>query len=153
MRIIGKMHGWTGILFAWLRSLVALSYVWLVAILMNQHIIFFSIAPSLELFGCLLRIGLVFLPQILFILTTILLSLLILQRFKTRRSFLQLLWLCCVSVLWTERNPFNNKVKSIPKLMDKVKVSTYWWLKSQNVNFSFNHVLWLKQSFACLGLD
>ncbi|AES77487.1 hypothetical protein MTR_7g011160 [Medicago truncatula] len=47
----------------------------------------------------------------------------------------------------------SHKAKSILKLMDKVKVSTYWWLKAQNVNFPFGHLMWLKQPFACLGLD
>jgi len=45
--------------------------------------------------------------------------------FKSRRSFLQLIWLCTVWVLWNERNNmlFSNKAKSIMQLLDKVKLA------------------------------
>ena len=78
--VIGGLQRITWLDVALLHTIV--SYVWLFAILMNQQIVFFSIAPSLELFGSLLRIGLVFLPWILFILTTFLLSLLILHKIQ-----------------------------------------------------------------------
>lgn len=74
---------------------------------------------------------------------------------KPPRSILQLIWLCCVWVLWTERNNmfFNNKAKSIPQLPGKVKVSYFWWMKAKNVSFSFGHYMWWQQSFVCLGFS
>lgn len=50
---------------------------------------------------------------------------------KARRSFLQLLWLLCVWLVWNERNNmlFKNVQTPITKLSDKVKYHSYWWLK------------------------
>jgi hypothetical protein len=55
---------------------------------------------------------------------------------KARRSFLQLIWLLCAWVLWTERNNrlFNNTITHIPKLLDKVKYLSLGWLKAKNNN-------------------
>jgi hypothetical protein len=53
----------------------------------------------------------------------------------TIRSFMQLLWLLCVSVLWTERNnrQFNNTEISIHQLFEKVQIHSYWWMKAANI--------------------
>ncbi|XP_024636402.1 uncharacterized protein [Medicago truncatula] len=52
---------------------------------------------------------------------------------KAKRSFLQLIWLLCSWVLWSERNNrlFNKSVNLVPQLLDK-----RWW----------------SDPFACLGL-
>jgi len=73
--------------------------------------------------------------------------------FKPQRSFLKLIWLCCVWVLWNEKNNrlFNNKSKTIMQLLDKVKVSSLWWLKAHNASFPFGHQMWWKQPLVCLG--
>jgi len=44
----------------------------------------------------------------------------------SRRSFLHMTWLCCIWVLWNERNHqlFSNNVKSIMQLLEKVKITT-----------------------------
>ncbi|MCI14720.1 heat-shock protein, partial [Trifolium medium] len=51
---------------------------------------------------------------------------------RERRSFLQLIWLACVWIIWNERNNrlFRNTAKSLPQLLDKVKLHSYWWLKA-----------------------
>jgi hypothetical protein len=43
---------------------------------------------------------------------------------RARRSFMQLVWLCCISVMWTERNNrvFKAKETTIHQMFDKVKL-------------------------------
>jgi hypothetical protein len=47
---------------------------------------------------------------------------------RARRSFLQLICLLCVWVIWNERNQwlFKNSEQSISQLLDKVKLYSYW---------------------------
>ena len=56
---------------------------------------------------------------------------------RTHRSFMQLLWLLGVWILWNERNNklFNNVQTSMLDLLEKVKFSCLWWLKANNITF------------------
>ncbi|GAU33103.1 hypothetical protein TSUD_259540 [Trifolium subterraneum] len=74
---------------------------------------------------------------------------------RNRRSFLQLVWLCCTSVLWHERNNrvFKAAGTTIQQMLHKVKVCTYWWLKAHNANLSINIHLWWSSPLVCLGID
>jgi len=56
---------------------------------------------------------------------------------KARRSFLQLLWLICVWLVWNERNNslFNNIETPIDQLIEKVKYHYLWWLKANKTIF------------------
>jgi len=58
---------------------------------------------------------------------------------KARRSFLQLIWLLIVWVLWNKRNNrlFNMKESSMIQLLDKVKYYSLWWLKANKTIFVF----------------
>jgi len=58
---------------------------------------------------------------------------------RTRTSFMQLLWLLGVWVIWNERNHklFNNGQNSMLDLVEKVKCNSLWWLKANNVTFCF----------------
>jgi hypothetical protein len=60
---------------------------------------------------------------------------------RARRSFLQLIWLLCVWVICNERNQqlFRNSEKSLLHLLDNVKLYSYWWLKTTNVNLVSNY--------------
>jgi hypothetical protein len=73
---------------------------------------------------------------------------------KSRRSFLQLVWLLTVWVLWNERNNrlFKQKENFIVQLLDKVKYHSMWWLKAKNVVFMFGDYLWLSNLLSCLGI-
>ena len=53
---------------------------------------------------------------------------------KLRRSFLLLVWLLTVWVLWNKRNNrlFKQKDCSIGQLLDKLKSHSLWWLKANN---------------------
>jgi len=54
---------------------------------------------------------------------------------KVVQSFLQLIWLLCVWVLWTERNNrvFNNSISHLPRLLDNVKYLSLGWLKLEKL--------------------
>jgi hypothetical protein len=43
---------------------------------------------------------------------------------RAHRSFMQLVWLCCISVMWTERNNrvFKATETTIHQMFDKVKL-------------------------------
>lgn len=72
----------------------------------------------------------------------------------TRRSFMQLLWLLCVWVLWSERNNrlFKNKVTNIHQLVEKVKMHSYRWMKAANAVYVLGVHGWLACPFDCLGI-
>jgi len=74
---------------------------------------------------------------------------------KTRRLFLQLLWLLCVWLIWGERNNriFNNVETPIIQLLDKVKFHSLWWLKAGNITFVYGSQSWWSDPMRCLGLD
>jgi len=73
---------------------------------------------------------------------------------KATRSFLQLIWLLCVWVLWNERNNmlFNNVVTPMSKLSDKVKYMSLAWMKAKNITFRFDTDTWCSSPFQCLGI-
>lgn len=72
----------------------------------------------------------------------------------SRRSFMQLLWLLCVWVVWNTRNnrQFNNTDISIHQMLEKVKINSYWWMKAANVVFVFGVHNWLSCPLLCLGI-
>jgi hypothetical protein len=74
---------------------------------------------------------------------------------KARRSFLQLLWLLCIWLVWNERNNrlFNNSEKSIEHLLDKVKFHSLWWLKANKTTFVYGSQNWWSNPLLCLGID
>jgi len=63
---------------------------------------------------------------------------------KAKCSFMQLVWLPCSWVMWTERNNrlFNNSVTTIPRLLDKVKLLSLGWLKAKKVVFVYGTQRW-----------
>jgi len=56
---------------------------------------------------------------------------------RKRKSFLQLVWLLCVWMVWNARNNriYNNIHTTIEKILEKVKFQSLWWLKANNANF------------------
>jgi len=65
-----------------------------------------------------------------------------------------MIWLCCIWVIWNERNHqlFSNKVKSIMQLLEKVEVTSLTCLKAKNVCFPFGYNMWWQQTHVCLGI-
>lgn len=73
---------------------------------------------------------------------------------KASQSFLQLIWLLCAWVLWTERNNmcFNDSITPLPRLLDKVKYLSLGWLKARNASFLFGTFSWWSNPLQCLGI-
>ena len=73
---------------------------------------------------------------------------------KSRRSFLQLIWLLTMWVIWNERNNrlFKQKQNSIAHLLDIVKYHSLWWMKVKNVVFMFGDHMWWSSPLSCLGI-
>jgi hypothetical protein len=59
---------------------------------------------------------------------------------RARRSFMQLVWLACVWVVWNERNlrVFSNSENIVHQLLDKVKLFSYRWLQTSDVTLATN---------------
>jgi hypothetical protein len=73
---------------------------------------------------------------------------------RARRSFLQIIWLACVWVIWTERNHrlFRGAACTVTQLLDKVKMFSFRWLKDTNVTLASNYHTWWSNPFLCLGI-
>jgi len=69
-------------------------------------------------------------------------------------STLILIWLACIWVLWKERNNmiFNNKVELIHDLVDKVKLLSFWWLKTKHIFFACSYHSWWLNPLICLDI-
>jgi len=57
-------------------------------------------------------------------------------------------------VIWCERNAqvFSHKKKTFQRLLDKIKLQSYWWLTANRISFAFNYHLWWLNPLACLGI-
>jgi len=73
---------------------------------------------------------------------------------KSRRSFMQLIWLLSAWVVWNEQNNrlFNNVVTPIPRLLDKVKMLSLGWLKAKKATFVFGTQEWWSCPLVCLSI-
>jgi hypothetical protein len=73
---------------------------------------------------------------------------------QARRSFLQLIWLACVWVVWTERNHmlFRGSTSTTHPLLDKIKLFSFRWLKATSVTLASNYHSWWSSHLLCLGL-
>ncbi|GAU51437.1 hypothetical protein TSUD_413370 [Trifolium subterraneum] len=73
---------------------------------------------------------------------------------RARRSFLQLIWLACVWVVWTERNHrlFRGPASSSQQLLDKIKLFTFRWLKTTSATLLSNYHSWWSSPLLCMGL-
>ena len=74
---------------------------------------------------------------------------------RTCRSFLQLVWLLCIWLVWTERNNmlFKNIQTPILQILEKVKHNSFWWLKAHKTTFVFGSQIWWSDLLLCLGID
>jgi hypothetical protein len=74
---------------------------------------------------------------------------------RKSRSFLQLVWLLCIWLIWTERNNrlFNNIETPVIQLLEKAKYHSLWWLKAHNITFVYGSQRWWSDPLLCLGID
>ncbi|PNX86424.1 heat shock protein, partial [Trifolium pratense] len=70
------------------------------------------------------------------------------------RSFLQLIWLSCVWVIWTERNHrlFKGSTSTTHLLLDKIKLFSFRWLKTTSITLASNYYSWWSSPLLCLSL-
>jgi len=73
---------------------------------------------------------------------------------KAKRSFMQLIWLLCIWVVWNECNNrlFNNIVTPVLRLLDNVKLLSLGWLKAKNAMFVYGTQRWWSSPLACMGI-
>ncbi|PNY17176.1 hypothetical protein L195_g013914, partial [Trifolium pratense] len=73
---------------------------------------------------------------------------------RARRSFMQLIWLACVWVVWTERNHrlFRDSENTVLHMLDKIKTFSYRRLKATSSTLAVNCHSWWSSPMLCLGL-
>ncbi|XP_045830886.1 uncharacterized protein LOC123922185 [Trifolium pratense] len=73
---------------------------------------------------------------------------------RARHSFMQLIWLACVWVVWTERNHrlFRGSANSLHCMLDKIKTFSFRWLKATSSTLALNCHSWWSSPMLCLGL-
>jgi hypothetical protein len=74
---------------------------------------------------------------------------------RARRSFLQLIWLACVWVVWNRKNHrlFRNAASPVHHLLDKIKMFSFRWPKKTNVTLVSNYHSWWSNSLFGLCID
>ncbi|CAJ2670838.1 unnamed protein product [Trifolium pratense] len=72
---------------------------------------------------------------------------------RARRSFMQLIWLACVWVMWTERNYslFRGSANTVHHMLDKIKTFSFRWLKATSSTLALNCHSWWSSPMLCLG--
>jgi len=70
-------------------------------------------------------------------------------------SFLQLIWMACVWVIWKERNSrvFHQKITDYQTLADKVKLLPFQWLKANLQTFVFSYHDWWLHPLLCMDVE
>jgi hypothetical protein len=71
---------------------------------------------------------------------------------KNSRTAFTIIWISVIHVIWKDRNSrvFHNKADQIGTLAEKVKLQTYWWLKSCYILFDFDYSFWRLNPLCCL---
>ena len=71
---------------------------------------------------------------------------------KNSRTAFTIIWISVLFVVWKDRNNriFQNKSVQLETLAEKVKLQTFWWLKSHYVLFDFDYPYWRLNPLCCL---
>jgi hypothetical protein len=71
---------------------------------------------------------------------------------KNIRTVFIIIWIAVLFVVWKDRNNriFHNKSDQLVALAEKVKLQTYWWLKSHYVLFDFDYPYWRLNPLSCI---
>jgi len=68
--------------------------------------------------------------------------------------YLKVIWLVCTWVLWKERN--NRVLKNMAldpySLLEKVKLNSFLWLKTNQVSFAYGYHDWWRHPLLCMGV-
>ena len=73
---------------------------------------------------------------------------------RSSYSFLQLIWMACVWVIWKERNNkvFHQKITDPQSIADKIKQLSFQWLKANMLTFVFSYHDWWLHPLSCMGV-
>ena len=73
---------------------------------------------------------------------------------RSTNLFFRIIWFTTVWVLWKERNDrvFNNTASTPLILIEKVKLTSFLWLKSKHATFMYNYHDWWKKPLHCMGV-
>jgi hypothetical protein len=68
--------------------------------------------------------------------------------------YFRIIWFATVWAIWKERNnrAFQNTVSDPSVLAEKVKLTSFLWLKSNKVNFCFSYHDWWRHPLHCMGV-
>ena len=69
-------------------------------------------------------------------------------------SFLTIIWMTIVWVIWKERNNmiFNQKINTLDHLLDNVKFISFSWLKTYKPTYAFSYHDWWRHPLLCMGV-
>jgi len=68
--------------------------------------------------------------------------------------YFRIIWFATIWVIWKERNNriFQNTVAAPLVLIDKIKLHSFLWLKSKQVDFIYSYVDWRKNPLFCMSI-
>jgi len=71
---------------------------------------------------------------------------------RVSHLYFRTIWFATIWVIWKERNNriFQNTVTTPFVLMDKIKLHSFLWLKSKQVDFVYRYVDWWKNPLLCM---
>jgi len=70
---------------------------------------------------------------------------------KKSKESMNIIWMSVVWAIWKERNNrvFQRKEDKLQAICERVKLQSFWWLKSKYVIFDFDYHLWRQSHLAC----
>ena len=73
---------------------------------------------------------------------------------RSTHTFLQVIWHACVWIIWKERNSriFNQKTKEVGHLLDSVQLTSFLWLKANNLTSAFSYTDRWRDPLLCMGV-
>jgi len=73
---------------------------------------------------------------------------------RSTHMFFKIIWFTYVWVIWKERNDraFNNKASISSILIEKVKLTSFLWLKSKQAIFTYSYHDWWNQQLLYMGV-
>jgi len=68
---------------------------------------------------------------------------------------MHIIWLLVVWTIWKEQNNriFQRKEDNLLALGERVKLRSFWWLKSKYATFDFDYQLWRQSPLVCLNSE